>query len=157
MKESGDIELVPHGISAVVKATADCPQGVIFVLRNVNEDVNQLSQNRLHPFYLIYMDMNGQPFISYLNPQKLLQTMRLLCKGKNQPDVQLCEEINRETKDGKDMRRYSRLLGDAIVAMMGAKDESDVESLFRSGGTSALNNPIRGLDEFELLCFLIVR
>lgn len=151
------MDIVPHGISAVVGSTPEAPPGAIFVLRNLNEGINADGRNRLHPYYLVYMDMEGNPVINHLEPQKLLQTIRLLCRGKTEPDMQLCKEVNQETKNGRDMRIWSRLLGDAITAMIGAKEENDVESLFHSGGTSALRNPIRGLDEFELLCFLIVR
>lgn len=157
MKRMGDMDIVPHGISAVVGSTPEAPPGAIFVLRNLNEGINAYGRNRLHPYYLVYMDMEGNPVINHLEPQKLLQTIRLLCRDKTEPDMQLCKEVNQETKNGRDMRIWSRLLGDAITAMIGAKEENDVESLFHSGGTSALCNPIRGLDEFELLCFLIVR
>lgn len=156
-RKFGDIETIPLGLSAVAKASDDWPPGVIFVLRNINEDANRISRNRLSPFYLVYTDMEGEPFVSYLQPQKILRAMRSLCLGRDRPDARLLEELNRETRDGKDMRRYSRLLGDAIEAIIGAKEDSDVESLFRPGGTSALANPIRGLDEFELICFLIIR
>lgn len=157
IKRLGDMEAVPHGLCAVVKSEPDAPPGVIFVLRNLNEGMNVDRKNRLHPYYLIYMDMQGNPVFSHLEPQKILQIMRQLCRNKFEPDLKLCEEVNKETKDGRDMRIFSHLLDCAVAAMIGAKEESDVESLFHAGGTSALRNPIRGLDEFELICFLIVR
>lgn len=94
---------------------------------------------------------------SHLAPKNVLDAIRLLCKGKAEPDMPLCRAFNKETKDGKDMRAYSSLLGQAISSMMEAKAESDIDSLFRGGGTTALVNPIHGLDDFELICFLVVR
>lgn len=83
--------------------------------------------------------------------------MRYLCKGKAAPLADLCRDFNQETNDGRKMRRLSELLSDAINSIIDVKEESDIDSLFRSGGTSALNTNITGLDDFELICFLVVR
>ncbi len=37
------------------------------------------------------------------------------------------------------------------------KEESDIDSLFRAGGTTALLSEIQGIDDFELVSFLAVR
>lgn len=93
----------------------------------------------------------------YLNPKKLLDTMRLLCRGKTEPILTLCEKFNKETDDGRDMEGVSRLLSDAINSIIDVKEESDIDSLFFAGGTSALMSEINGLDDFELVCFLVVK
>ena len=49
------------------------------------------------------------------------------------------------------------LLNDAIVSIIDTKEESDIDSLFSGGGTSALMSNISGLDDFELICFLVVK
>lgn len=157
VKNNGDLDTVPYGMSAVVPATPETPQGVIYVLRNINTGVNVGGQNRLHPFYMVYIGMDGAVICNHLLPKNMLDTLRLLCKGKKEPDISLCRVVNAETREGKDMRTYSRLLGEAINSMVENKAESDIDSLFRSGGTTALVNPISGLDDFELICFLIVR
>ncbi|CAK7034781.1 MAG: RNA polymerase-associated protein RapA [Desulfovibrio sp.] len=157
VKNNGELDAVPYGMSAVVSATPETPPGVIFVLRNINGGVNVEDRNRLHPFYIVYIDMEGNVMRSHLAPKNVLDAIRLLCKGKAEPDMPLCRAFNKETKDGKDMRAYSSLLGQAISSMMEAKAESDIDSLFRGGGTTALVNPIHGLDDFELICFLVVR
>ena len=69
----------------------------------------------------------------------------------------LCTTFNAETKDGHDMTRYSALLGDAIRSILDTKEESEIDSLFRSGGTTVGLNKIKGLDDFELICFLVVK
>ena len=71
--------------------------------------------------------------------------------------MDLCRAFNKETKDGRDMRCVSELLSDAIHSIVAAKEESDIDSLFRPGGTSALLSAVSGLDDFELICFLVVR
>lgn len=37
------------------------------------------------------------------------------------------------------------------------EQESDIDSLFKMGGTTALLSSISGLDDFELICFLVVQ
>lgn len=55
------------------------------------------------------------------------------------------------------MSEVSELLSDAINSIVAVKEESDIDSLFKSGGTSALLNTVSGLDDFELICFLVVK
>ena len=40
---------------------------------------------------------------------------------------------------------------------MDQKEESDLESLFSFGETTALVDDIKGLDDFELICFLVIK
>ena len=54
------------------------------------------------------------------------------------------------------MSKISKLLNDAINSIIHVKEESDIDSLFSAGGTSALLSEISGLDDFELICFLVV-
>ena len=91
MKQHEDIETAPKGLHAVVGQTEDSPAGVIFVLRNINDSVNIDNRNRIRPFYMVYIDEEGEIICDYLNPKKLLDTMRLLCHGKSAPCAELCK------------------------------------------------------------------
>ena len=157
MKRHDDLETAPKGLHTVVGKTADSPAGVIFVLRNINDSVNIDNRNRIHPFYMVYISGEGEIVCDYLNPKKLLDTMRLLCRGKSEPIMALCRKFNEETDDGRNMSEVSELLSEAINSIMDAKEESDIDSLFKSGGTTALLSTISGLDDFELICFLVVK
>ena len=157
IKTHGDLAKKPKGLHAVVPATAENPEGVIFVLRNINNSVNIDNQNRIHPFYMVYIRTDGEVVCDYLNPKKLLDTIRLLCRGKSEPLMPLCAKFNVETDDGRNMKDVSQLLSDAINSIMDVKEESDIDSLFSAGGTSALMNAVSGLDDFELICFLAVK
>lgn len=156
-REHPELERMPMGLHAVAPATVDCPPGVIFVMKNRTESVNIDSQNRLHPFYMVYVDEEGETVCSYLSPKKLLDTMRLLCRDKSAPVTELYQAFNRETADGRDMKQVSSLLGDAIHSIIEVKEESDFDSLFRAGGTSALMSAVSGIEDFELICFLVVK
>ncbi len=157
VKRNGNMDAVPYGLHAVVPATEDCPPGVVFVLKNRNNSVNIDMQNRLHPFYMAYVGTNGEVVCGHLSPKELLDKMRSLCRGKDAPVMDVYRAFNEETNDGRDMRTVSALLTDAINSIIDAKAESDIDSLFRPGGTSALNAKIGGLDDFELICFIVVR
>lgn len=157
VKNHGDMDKKPRGLHAVVSATEELPKGVIFVLKNINKSVNIDNQNRIHPFYMIYIGMDGEIICDYLNPKKLLDDVRLLCRGKSEPVAELCRKFNAETNDGRDMAEFSELLNEAINSIIDTKEESDIDSLFSAGGTSALMSDISGLDDFELICFLVVK
>jgi SNF2 family DNA or RNA helicase len=157
IKTHGSLDKTPFGLHTVVPAAGDYPPGVVFVLKNINGGVNIDSRNRIHPFYMVYLDSGGGVLCDHLSPKEMLDTLRYLCKGKISPESALCKAFNAETKDGKDMRKYSELLGEAINSIIDTKEGSDIDSLFRPGGTSALNTVITGLDDFELICFFVVR
>jgi len=157
-KKYGDADHIPFGISATAGAIKDeAPAGVIYILKNINSGVNIDKQNRLHPFYLVYIKDDGEVFVDHLNPKSLLDKMRLLCKEKDTPSRELVVKFNLETENGKKMDVYSKLLSDAIHSIVTIKDEKDVASLFKAGGTTALTNKISGLDDFELINFLVVK
>ncbi len=157
LKRHGDIETAPKGLHAVVGQTPELPPGVIFVLRNVNDSVNIDNRNRIHPFYMVYVGQEGDIVCDYLNPKRLLDAMRLLCRGKSEPLMDLCRRFNHETDDGRKMGAVSALLSKAIASILDAKEASDIDSLFHGGGTTALLSAVSGLDDFELICFLVVK
>ena len=157
IKNHGDMDTKPKGLHAVVSSSEELPEGVIFVLKNVNNSVNIDNQNRIHPFYMVYISMDGDIICDYLNPKQLLDDIRLLCRGKKEPIVDLCHIFNEETNDGKDMHEISSLLHETIHSIIDTKDKSDIDSLFTAGGTSALISVVTGLDDFELISFLVVK
>ena len=157
VKNHGDLDKKPKGMHAVVPATDELPEGVVFILKNINNSVNIDNQNRIHPFYMVYIGIDGEVICDYLNQKKMLDDIRLLCRGKKEPIKELCQRFNEETDDGRDMTEMSELLSDAINSIIDCKEESDIDSLFSAGGTSALMSAVSGLDDFELICFLVVK
>jgi superfamily II DNA or RNA helicase len=159
LKTNGDLASLPNGMHAVVPANAelDWLPGVIFVLRNRNHGVNVNQQNRLHPYYLIYLNHQGEVVINHMQVKALLDHVRAACKGQSTPIDQVCRIFNKITDDGKNMQRYSALLDNAIAAIIQVKEEKDIDSLFSSGKTTALTDKITGLDDFELINFIVVQ
>lgn len=153
MKTHPDIDHLPFGIHAVVHGEKP---GVIFVLKNVDENINIDKKNRLHPFYLVYVGMDGEIITNHLQVKDTLDMMRMLSRGKEVPDKEACRLFNRQTKDGKDMRKISGLLEDAIQSIINVKNEEDIESFFSTGTTTFQTGEFSGLSDFELICFMVV-
>lgn len=157
MKQGHDIEHTPMGLHALVASDKDAPPGVIFVLKNRNNEINIDRKNRLHPFYMVYISKDSEVIVDHLDPKDLLDRMRHLCRGKSAPLLELCRKFNAETRDGQHMGTYSRLLGDAISSLIKVKESTDLFSFLDGDTGSLFGNEVRGLDDFELICFLIIR
>ena len=155
--EGNTLDHTPYGLHAVVQKTDELPEGIIYILKNRSNSVNIKNQNRLHPFYMVYIKKDGEIQLNHLEAKKMLDNIRLLCKGKSEPNTELCALFNKETKNGKNMKQCSELLSKAIDSIIETKDMSDIDSLFHSGGTTINNFNIKGLDDFELICFFVVR
>ena len=157
MKEGHDIEHTPMGLHAIVSSEPTAPPGVIFVLKNRNNGVNIDRKNRLHPFYMVYISKESEVIVDHLDPKTMLDTLRHLCRGKNEPLLDLCRRFNGETRDGQRMGTYSKLLGDAIASLIKVKEQTDLFSFLDGDPNALFGNEIRGLDDFELICFLVIR
>lgn len=158
VKDHGDLAKAPRGLHAVVPANAalKLEPGVIFALRNIHDSVNINQQNRLHPYYLVYISDQGQIIADHTEVKRLLDVVRASCKPHAEPVASLCKAFNARTKDGRKMEHYSNLLSSAIISMIDVKAEKDIDSLFSGPRTTALVNTIKGLDDFELIAFVVV-
>ena len=157
VKNNGELDKVPFGLHAIVPSGDGMPGGTIYILKNRNAGIDAYSQNLLHPFYMVYVRDDASVHIGHLQPKKMLDALRQLSKGKSSPDRALCSEFNAETKDGKNMEKYSDLLCEAVKSIVNVNEESAIDSLFTDGGTTALTDKIDGLDDFELVCFVTVK
>lgn len=156
-KNHPDMDKVPFGLHAVAPAADNCPPGVIFVLKNRSDSVNIEGRNRLHPYYMVYISEDGNVVCDHLSPKAMLDRMRHICRGKTEPLPELYREFNKQTRDGRNMADVSRLLGLAISSIIEVKEESDIDDFLGGGQVSFMEDEIKGLDDFELICFLVVR
>ena len=157
--ENGDMDKIPNGLHTVIRANEEkgIIPGVIFVLKNINSEIDKKKQNMIYPFYLVYMKYDGEVYIDHLKIKKNLDILRAGCKGVNKPIKDAYLEFNKETKDGKKMDKYSSLLEDTIRTIIDVNEDTDLDSLFSTGGTTALLENIKGLDDFELIAFVAIR
>ena len=157
VKKHDNLEKVPFGLHAVVKGNEDSPKGTIFILKNVNTNINYHNKNQLHPFYMVYVHDDSLTHIDHLQPKKLLDVFRQLCKGKSEPLLDLCKQFNHETKEGRNMRHYSDLLYFAVKSIVDLNEDDSIDSFLSGKQISLAENTIDGLDDFELVCFVNVR
>ncbi|MEN6413418.1 MAG: helicase-related protein [Veillonellales bacterium] len=153
LKEQPNLDRVPLGIHAVVHGEQP---GVIFVLKNVNTAINIKNQNRLHPFYIVYIGDDGRVICNHLEPKSSLDIMRHFSRGKSEPDMEACRFFNSRTQDGRNMEKVSELLEQAVSAIIDVKAARDIDSFFANCQTTFLSDGISGLDDFELICFMAV-
>ena len=158
-KNDKELPSVPNGMHAVVPANPELglTAGVIFTLKNLNHGVRINQYNRLHPYYLVYISREGEIINDHSEVKRLLDLVRSACKGQHQPINDVCVRFNDMTNDGRDMRIYSNLLDQAIRSIIDVKEEKDIDSLFSGGKTTALLDTISGLDDFELITFLVIQ
>jgi hypothetical protein len=159
VKTAGDLSNLPSGMHAVVPAdpARGLHPGVIYTLRNRNHAVNINKQNRLHPFYLLYLGNDGQVIANHTEVKQLLDLARAACRNQPEPIPAAYGAFNYATDDGRNMSFYSGLLAQAIRTIVDIKEDKDIDSLFTGKTTTALTNTIAGLDDFELLSFLVIQ
>ena len=159
IKIYGEPKRVPKGMHTVVPQDKErgIERGVIFVLRNMSEDIKRVAQNKLRSFYLVYISESGEIKVNHSNVKNTLDIMRSVCKNQSEPIEAAYRSFNRETADGYKMDKYNKLLEKAVHSIINVEEERDIDSLFTAGGTTALTGDIKGLDDFELICFVVVR
>ncbi|STO54222.1 superfamily II DNA/RNA helicase, SNF2 family, ATP-dependent [Canicola haemoglobinophilus] len=159
IQQYGEPTTAPTGLHAVVPTNNELnlQAGIIFALKHINATTPLDQQNRLHPYYLVYIGNNGEIITNHLEIKAMLDLLRSCCKGKNKPITQVCNIFNRLTKDGQKMQHCSELLNQAIHSMVETKEQKDVLSLFSEGETTALTNQIKGLEDFELIAFIVIQ
>ena len=159
IKAHGEPKNIAHGLYAVVRHDDEkgIPKGVIYVLKNRNPEVNIGKQNRLHPYYLVYLNEQGEVIYNHTDVKSILDIMRNTCKHHEEPIADLCRAFNKETKDGYKMDKYSKLLDNCIESIIDVKAANDLDSLFNMGSDVLFSGNIKGLDDFELITFIVVK
>jgi hypothetical protein len=158
VKANPSLNQQPTGLHAVLPANPErgLVPGVVFALRNRNEGVNVGQLNRLHPYYLVYVDLAGNPVVPHTEVKKLLDQLRSSAKPCVEPIPAAYNPFNERTQDGREMSAYSNLLNSAIQSIVQVKEEQELDSLFSGHQTTALTGPSNGIDDFELLAFLVI-
>ena len=158
MEHSPDLARLPNGLHAVVPAQPELglKPGVIFTLRAREQQPAAQQINRLYPYYLMYLDEKGEVVYNYTEAKYLLDVARKACRDQAEAIPAAYEKFNAKTQDGREMRQYSELLEQAIHTIQDVKAESDMESLFSGISTTALVGDVAGLNDFELISFIVI-
>lgn len=156
------LESAPMGMYAVVNLEDEALKeqikpGVIFTLKQVNTVAKTEENNSLYPYYMVYVYEDGVVKYNFLRTKSILDFYKKLCSGKNEVILELVNRFNEETEDGKKMGKYSDLLENAIDNIIGKKEEKGMASLFKKGGTNIQKSLFKGIEDFELVSFLIIK
>ena len=159
MNKNPNFEVTAKGMHAVIPAIPEqsLVSGAIYIMRNVHNTVNINSENRLHPYYLVYVKDDGDIAVKHTQVKSILDIMRKFCKQYPEPNKKSYESFNQDTDDGKQMDKYSDLLSRSISSIIDVKEESAIDGLFSGNDTSVLNDTVQGLDDFELIAFIVVQ
>ena len=161
MKENPNVlEKYPTGVYAVTdipnKNKEECVEGVIYCLKQKKHTDSQELATSLYPYYLVYVNSDGSIHVKNTNPKKILDLYKVLCQKKSEPIESLVKKFNKKTKNGSDMSEYTDLLEKAVYDIKGIVEQKGIQSLFQLGQATLLDNTVSGLNDFELVSFLVV-
>lgn len=155
----GKLESLPLGASAVVTTSeVEIPPGIIFCLRAEGTAANKIAETGypLAPHFLVHVGDDGTVLLPYTQAKRILDRLKRLSLGRDLPDAAACANFDKNTKLGEDMRHAQRLLGAAVASVVGKSEERAVASLFSPGGTHAIKGEFAGINDFEVMAYLVV-
>lgn len=158
MKNNKEIlEKAPTGMYAVAKSNIEeAERGVIFCLKQINEEIKPSEFNTLNPYFLVYVKESGEVLLNFIQSKKILDIYKKVCLGENTLFPDLISEFNRETNNAKDMSKFTNFLEKTVENIVGKEEEKGLDSLF-SFGETVLNNSVQNMDDFELISFLVIK
>jgi len=159
---AGTLEGLPFGTFAVTTTQtvgeAPIPPGVIFCLRAVGESALKTIEPGypLAPHYVVHVGDDGAVLLPFTQVKQGLDRLKRLTIGRDLPDAGACDRFDQATKHGKDMSTIQDLLAAAVASVVGKKEERAIASLFTPGGTHAMKGEFQGINDFEVVAFLVV-
>lgn len=156
-----ELESAPTGLYAA--ATLDhalrlegLPSGVVFCLKNVGKPVSNDDGYALAPYYLTYVSDDGHVALTFTQSKKVLDILKKHGHSKRFVDTEAVSRMNAKTKKGHDMSHYRALLEAAVASVVGKSEEKGVESLFSRGGTNLTKDSFQGMEDFEVVSYMVV-
>jgi hypothetical protein len=153
------LEALPLGTHAVTTSgEAEIPPGIVFCLRVEGAAATRAPEGGypLAPHYLVHVDDDGTVLLPHTQAKRLLDRLKRVSLGRDIPDAGACARFDAATKSGEDMRHPQQLLAAAVASVVGKSEERAVASLFTPGGTHALAGEFAGMDDFEVVAFLVI-
>ncbi len=159
-KDDGTLKNNPLGLMAVTKIDDLIPEnikpGAIFCLKADKLRPASSGMHAMDPYYIVYVTEDGELQYEVEQVKQVVDIFKKLTMGRSQPDPEAIKQFYGKTKKGKDMSLYKNLLAKAVAAITGASEERGVESLFRGGGTLISKDTFKGIDDFEVITFLVI-
>jgi len=120
-------------------------------------DSQKLKNNILHPFYLVYLSMDGKTVLKATNNKLALDYFRKLSMGNDAVIPELIAAFDKETSGDKKVEKYVKLLEKAKKEVIGVQEEVGLDSLATEGGTTLFSKKTKEDDELELVSYLIIK
>ena len=146
------------GYAVTTTAEGDIPPGMIFCLRAEGPGAGQPIEAGypLAPHYLVHIGEDGEVLLPFTQTKQVLDRLKHLCLGRDLPDAGARTRFDKATRGGQDMGVAQHLLAAAVASILGKSKERAVASLFSPGGTHAMANEFAGINDFEVVGFLVV-
>ena len=149
----------PLGVYAVTtEANAETPRGIIFCLRAEGPAAARSFEPGypLAPHYVVHIGDDGAVLLPFTRARHILDRLKRLCLGRDLPDADACARFDRMTRGDSDMRHAQRLLAAGVASVAGKTESRALASLFAPGGTHLLPTEFAGINDFEVVAFLVV-
>jgi SNF2 family DNA or RNA helicase len=156
---AGKLETMPLGTFAVTTSPeAAIPPGIVFCLRAEGEAAEKSFEPGypLAPHYLVHVGDDGSVLLPFTQAKSALDRLKRVCIGRDLPDEEACDRFDKATKGGEDMSQPGKLLSAAVSSVIGKKEERAVASLFTPGGTHAMKGEFAGINDFEVIAYLVI-
>ena len=158
-KHPDALAVLPFGVYAVTTAAeGEIPPGMIFCLRAEGPAASQPFETGypLAPHYLVHVGEDGEVVLPFTQAKQVLDRLKHLCLGRDLPDAGARARFDKATRGGQDMGVAQHLLASAVASILGKSKERAVASLFSPGGTHAMASEFAGINDFEVVGFLVV-
>ena len=157
-----ELEQTPEGVYAVTEPSGGACPGVVFVLRQHHQTVEQGQRvvSPVHPYYLVYIQADGRIGYGCASTRRLLDAFEALTVGHASPIQALCDQFNTETNNGKNMELYDQLLGSVVDHISRRHRSSQVGGLGLDGGRDFLlsrqSETPQTSQDFDLVTWLVI-
>jgi hypothetical protein len=155
----GKLEALPLGTFAVTSTPeAGIPPGIVFCLRAEGEAAAKSFEPGypLAPHYLVHIGDDGTVLLPFTQAKAVLDCLKRISMGRDLPDAEAYGRFDKVTKQGEDMTHARKILSAAVASVIGKKEERAVASLFTPGGTTAMKGEFAGINDFEVVAYLVI-
>jgi SNF2 family DNA or RNA helicase len=163
----------PLGLYAVVPPAVDqeglpisVKEGIIFCLEwqpTADRDSELLKQyqaiNRLHPFFLVYVQTTGEVRVNFTQPKLILEIFQALCLGQTQANEALWHLFNKRLPANSTDRALDRLAQTAVDTIVKHFQKDTLKNVFlnRVGKIPAAAVQLNSNSEFRLITWLVIQ
>jgi len=160
----GTLEQAATGLFSVINLNKEAIEdnvspGVIFCLRNTQTGSKAVPVDEnypLAPHFLVYVSEDGLVPLNFAQSKKILDLVKQQAFQRKTIDVEAMVTFDLATRNGADMIHYQHLLATAIDSIAGKSKEKGTQSLFARGGTVLTPTSSQGIDDFEVISYLIL-